>query len=109
AGDAGRWNHGGCETMQDPPSFSEARILVVDDEPPNVKLLQIALERAGYVNVQATTDSRRVAGLLTDFEPDLILLDLLMPHLDGFAVMDQLSSLVPSNTYLPVLVLTADV
>src|SRR5712691_3902934 len=95
--------------MQDPSSFSEARIIVVDDEPPNVKLLQIALERAGYVNVQATTDSRRVAGLLTEFEPDLILLDLLMPHLDGFAVMDQLSSLVPSNTYLPVLVLTADV
>ncbi|MGH2555409.1 MAG: ATP-binding response regulator [Actinomycetota bacterium] len=89
--------------------LDEARILVVDDEPPNVRLLQRVLEQAGYVNVEATTDSRRVAGLLTGFAPDLILLDLLMPHLDGFEVMDQLTRLVPSSTYLPILVLTADI
>jgi K+-sensing histidine kinase KdpD len=95
--------------MQDAPALTEARILVVDDELPNVQLLQRALEQAGYVDVQVTTDSRRVAGLLTEFEPDLILLDLLMPHLDGFEVMDQLSRLVPPSTYLPILVLTADI
>jgi signal transduction histidine kinase len=95
--------------MPDAPSLSDARILVVDDEPPNVQLLQTALKRAGYINVKATTDSRRVAGLLTEFEPDLILLDLLMPHPDGFRVMEQLSRLVPPSTYLPVLVLTADI
>jgi K+-sensing histidine kinase KdpD len=95
--------------MEDGRPLDDARILVVDDEPPNVRLLHRALERAGYVNVEATTDSRRVAGLLAEFEPDLILLDLLMPHLDGFEVMDQLTRLVPPSTYLPVLVLTADI
>jgi K+-sensing histidine kinase KdpD len=95
--------------MEEERSLSEALILVVDDEPTNVHLLQGALKRAGYVNVVATTDSRRVAGLLSEFEPDLILLDLLMPHLDGFGVMDQLSRLVPSSTFLPVLVLTVDI
>ena len=95
--------------MRDTSLLSEARILVVDDEPANVQLLQRALERAGYVNVEATTDSRRVAGLLTEFQPDLILLDLVMPHLDGFEVLEQLAHLVPSSTYLPVLVLTADI
>ncbi len=94
--------------MEEGRPLDEARILVVDDEPPNVRLLQRLLEQAGYVNVETTIDSRRVAGLLTGFEPDLILLDLLMPHLDGFAVMDQLTHLVPSSTYLPILVLTAD-
>ena len=94
--------------MEEGRPLDEARILVVDDEPPNVRLLQRLLEQAGYVNVEATIDSRRVAGLLTGFEPDLILLDLLMPHLDGFEVMDQLTRLVPSSTYLPILVLTAD-
>jgi signal transduction histidine kinase len=96
-------------SMRDTPSLDEARILVVDDEPANVQLLQRALEQAGYVNVEATTDSRRVAGLLTEYEPDLILLDLVMPHLDGFEVLEQLAHLVPASTYLPVLVLTADI
>jgi signal transduction histidine kinase len=96
-------------TMQDLPTLREARILVVDDELPNVELLQFSLEQAGYVNVATTTDPRRVAGLVTDFEPDLILLDLLMPHLDGFQVMEELPQLIPSGTYLPVLVLTADI
>ncbi len=95
--------------MEDGRPLDDARILVVDDEPANVRLLQRALERAGYVNVETTTDSRRVAGLLAEFEPDLILLDLLMPHLDGFEVMDQLTRLVPPSTYLPVLVLTANI
>ena len=98
-----------CVNMEEGRPLDEARILVVDDEPPNARLLHRALERAGYVNVVATIDSRRVAGLLTEFKRDLILLDLLMPHLDGFEVMDQLGQLVPSSTYLPVLVLTADV
>src|SRR5437899_2900943 len=95
--------------MQDAPSPSEARILVVDDELSNVQLLQGALKRAGYLNLEVTTDPRKVAGILAEFDPDLILLDLFMPNLDGFEVMEQLSHRVPSSTYLPVLVLTADV
>src|SRR5919106_937017 len=94
--------------MVDRPSFAEARILVVDDEPPNVELLLRALLQAGYLNLEGITDPRRVSGLLTEFQPDLILLDLLMPQLDGFEVLKMINVAVPSATYLPVLVLTAD-
>lgn len=86
----------------------DARILVVDDEQANVQLLERILEMAGYQHVVSTTDPRQVLDLLHTFQPDLILLDLLMPHLDGFAVMEWLHSVVPVDSYLPVLVLTAD-
>lgn len=88
---------------------TEGRILVVDDEEANVLLLKRTLERAGYVDVAVTTDSRQVAELVIEFQPDLILLDLLMPHLDGFAVLEQLRSMIPEGTFLPVIVLTADI
>jgi len=88
--------------------LNTARILIVDDEPANVDLLQFALKRAGYRDVKSTIDPMKVAGLFTEFDPDIILLDLHMPGLDGFEVMAQLSDLVPPDTYLPVLVLTAD-
>src|SRR5713226_3465362 len=54
-------------------------------------------------------DARQILALFSESRPDLILLDLVMPQLDGFAVMQQLQPLVPEGTYLPVLVLTADV
>ena len=86
---------------------TDARILVVDDEPANVRLLQHLLDQAGYKNVRATTDPRHVRTLYEEFQPDLILLDLMMPYLDGIAVMAQLP--VPAGEYMPILVLTADV
>jgi signal transduction histidine kinase len=87
--------------------LTDARILVVDDEPANVGLLQHLLDQAGYRNVRATTDSREVRTLYEEFQPDLILLDLMMPHLDGVGVIAQLP--IPAGDYMPVLVLTADV
>jgi putative two-component system response regulator len=94
--------------MPSPKHAPDARILVVDDEEANVALLERLLGMAGYRNVVSTTDPRNVRELLHEFRPDLILLDLLMPHLDGFAVMELLASEVPVDSYLPVLVLTAD-
>ncbi len=85
-----------------------ARILIVDDEPANVRLLERLLQGAGYTQLEKTTDSRQVLALYQTFHPDLILLDLLMPHLDGVAVLEQLRSVIPSGEYVPVLVLTAD-
>lgn len=85
-----------------------ARILVVDDEQSSVRLLERMLERAGYTNVQSTTDPRRVDDMVTEAEPDLILLDLMMPDLDGWEVLDRLRAIVPDNSYLPVIVLTGD-
>src|SRR5713226_3644717 len=85
---------------------TQARILIVDDEPVNVRLLERVLADAGYRNTRSTTDSREVLALYETFKPDLILLDLMMPHFDGVAVMGQLA--IPRYVYLPVLVLTAD-
>jgi signal transduction histidine kinase len=84
------------------------RILVVDDEPMNLVLLSEIIEEAGFTTVQTTTDPREVSTLLTEYRPDLLLLDLMMPHLDGFAVMEQLRGTLPADAFLPVLVLTAD-
>ena len=90
-------------------TYEDARILLVDDEPPNVELLKRALAHAGYRNVMGTTDPRSVIGLLSEFDPDLILLDLFMPPPDGFEVLDHLRRVLPPDSYLPVLVLTADI
>lgn len=88
--------------------FHDGRILIVDDEPANVILLERLLASSGYGNVASTKDSREVLSLYLEFRPDILLLDLMMPHLDGFQVMEQLKSVVPPGTYFPILVLTAD-
>jgi signal transduction histidine kinase len=85
-----------------------ARLLVVDDEQANVRLLERMLARAGFTSVASTTDPRQVLPLYRSFDPDLILLDLGMPHLDGYGVMAELRQAVPEGTYLPILVLTAE-
>jgi putative two-component system response regulator len=90
------------------PKFEDARILVVDDEDANIQLLKRILAPAGYHNLTSTTDPTEVFELLEEDEPDLILLDLLMPRMDGFAVMEALRARVPNGTYLPILVLTSD-
>src|SRR5262245_29412166 len=84
-------------------------ILIVDDEPANIHLLEQILQQSGYTNYRGVTDPRQALPLFEEFKPDLILLDLLMPHLDGYAVMKQVASRVPPGTYLPILVLTADI
>src|ERR1700675_3594327 len=91
------------------PALQEARILIVDDEQGNVDLLKRVLALGGYEHVWGTTDPREFQGLFSEFRPDLILLDLFMPHLDGFAVLAQLQLAVPPSSYLPVLVLSADI
>src|SRR5712691_9351198 len=90
-------------------TLTRAKILIVDDQESNVRLLERLLQQAGYTTLQSTTDPRLVVPLFTEFRPDLILLDLMMPHLDGFAVMRALEVHVPAEHYLPILVLTADI
>ena len=96
------------ESMID-SSFKKANILIVDDQEPNVEILHEFLEMQGYLNVKSTTDPREVLSLYKSFQPDLILLDLTMPHLTGFEVMEQLKSILGENSFLPILVLTADI
>jgi putative two-component system response regulator len=87
----------------------EAQILIVDDQEANVRLLEAILRQAGYSNFLSTTDSRQVRDFYESLHPDLLLLDLMMPNLDGFQVLAQLGALVPDGDYLPILVLTADI
>lgn len=82
-----------------------ACILVVDDQPVNVKLLEKVLVAEGYLNIISTTDSREAVNLFQAHQCDLVLLDLNMPHIDGFAVMQALQDI--TEDYPPVLVLTA--
>jgi len=92
--------------MFDTINYFNSKILIVDDEPANVKLLDNMLRQAEYTSIETTTDSREVVEIYQKFQPDLVLLDLKMPHLDGFQVMEALNK-IENKGYLPVIVLTA--
>lgn len=98
-----------AEPGTDQGHSAQARILVVDDEAANVRLLELVLGRAGYSNVRTTVDSRTVAAMVRDWSPDLILLDLAMPAPDGFAILEQMGVGQPRSERIPIIVLTADV
>lgn len=87
--------------------FASMSVLVVDDNPLNVELLSTLLRQLGLTRVSTELDSRCVADQLPTVEPDLVLLDLHMPHVDGHDVLAQIRAYA-AGTYLPVLVLTAD-
>src|SRR5262249_41891263 len=89
--------------------LESARVLIVDDQRPNVLMLETLLRQSGFVNVRGITDAREAAATFTEMQPDLVLLDLLMPHLDGYGVIAQLRPLIPPSTFLPILMLTADI
>lgn len=84
----------------------DRHILIVDDEPANLKLLDKMLGGQGYRNLVLAADPREVVGLYRTTRPDLILLDINLPHLDGYQVMEQLKAL--NDPLLPpIVILTA--
>ena len=83
-----------------------ASILIVDDQQANVQLLEQMLQGAGYQNLSSTMDPFAVSAMHRDQHYDLILLDLQMPGMDGFEVMDALKEVDPQG-YVPILVVTA--
>ena len=85
----------------------DARILVVDDHEPSAETIQKVLRKAGYREVTITSDPRKVLALFREIGPDILLLDIRMPHLDGFAVLRQVRAR-NGEGYLPVLVITGD-
>ncbi len=89
-------------------NLKDARMLIVDDQESNIAILEDLLLIKGYTQVKVTTDSREVASLVDTFEPDILLLDLMMPHMSGFEVMELLKSKGKINGFMPILVLTAD-
>lgn len=90
------WNH-------------NAKFLIVDDQEYNISLLQRILTRAGYTNLVATTNPLELESLYAEHRPDIVLLDLHMPEMDGFTALQCLREWTPEGEYLPILVLTADV
>ena len=83
-----------------------ANCLIVDDQEFNILLLEQLLRRAGYAHISSTRDPRAVCALHRDHHYDLILLDLQMPGMDGFEVMEGLKA-IETDGYIPVLVITA--
>lgn len=103
----------GAERPADQPFRSmrvltEATVMIVDDHPPNVTLLEMLLRSAGVARVHGLTDPSEAVTRCLELRPDLLLLDLHMPEVDGFAVMEALGAALEKEAFLPVLVLTAD-
>jgi len=84
------------------------RILAIDDEEANVRLLQNILEREGYSQICGLTDPTRALSTHIEWQPDLVLLDLMMPEIDGFQLLEAFSRHAAPDEFRPVLVLTAD-
>ena len=85
-----------------------AEVLVVDDEPANVALIETILERNGFTQVRSVTDPRQFRQVFVEQQPDIVLLDLHMPHVDGIALLAMIRELRREGEFLPALVLSAD-
>ncbi|MDY7098222.1 MAG: response regulator [Pseudomonadota bacterium] len=92
----------------DPQEILSRRILAIDDEEANVLLLRNLLQREGYSDVHCLTDSSKALQTYIELQPDLVLLDLMMPEVDGFQLLEAFSRHDAADEFRPVLVLTAD-
>jgi len=90
-------------------NLTASRILIVDDRPSNVMLLEGILQEENFTSFRSISDAREVLAAFNEYLPDLVLLDLQMPYLDGFAVMKQLQACITPGDFLPILVVTADI
>lgn len=97
-----------ARTMISEPLLHRMKILVIDDDRLTVTLLEKLLLRHGYNRVVGITNSRAALETCSAFDPDLVLLDLIMPEIDGYAILEGLRADV-SERFLPVVVLTADI
>lgn len=102
-GDEQRWRQD-----TDVLDVKSARILLVDDQPANILVLESVLEAADFTDVVSTTDPGEVVLLCAEQQPDLIVLDLHMPELDGFELLGRLAPWTRGSRRLPVIVATAD-
>lgn len=85
-----------------------ARVLIIDDQEVSAHLLALILEREGFTNVLCIPDSAKAIAAFDVFQPDIVLLDLMMPGLDGFTLIELLRRRTAPEAFLPILVLTAD-
>lgn len=99
---------GNPSLAREEPAVPRARILIIDDQEADILLLERMLEQAGYTEVTGITDPRLALSAFLETQPDLVLLDLIMPEVDGFTVLSRLRARIPRGDYVPILVLTAD-
>jgi putative two-component system response regulator len=90
------------------PANPDAVILIVDDEPANVRLLDRMLARAGYASVHTTTSVADALAIFVRTTPDIVLLDLHMPEMDGIALMRRFQAMLAPGDFLPMVMLTGD-
>jgi DNA-binding response OmpR family regulator len=94
--------------MITPEQIFEGKILLIDDEPANVMLLEQTLRQGGYSSIKTITDPSEALETYKNFNPDLVLLDLNMPKMNGFQVMEQIKESDP-NTKVSIMILTAQI
>ena len=94
--------------MESSAALTGAKILVVDDQESNARLLERLLQSAGVTQVHTLSDSRDAVRTCLTLEPDIMLLDLHMPYLDGVEVLTALHAALPPGVFMPVIVVTAD-
>jgi putative two-component system response regulator len=93
--------------MSSDPLLQRMKILIVDDEPANVALLEEILVENEFTRFESVTDSKKAFDVCQNFQPDLVLLDLMMPPPDGFTILERLRA-ETYETFLPIVILTAD-
>jgi putative two-component system response regulator len=85
---------------------SFAKILIVDDDEEAQALYRSILAAEGYVNIRTALDPRGVLALFVEYDPDILILDIMMPHLDGIELLSILQKSVSEGLSFPVLVVT---
>lgn len=92
----------------DEQQLLDAKILVIDDADANLRLLETLLSKEGFSQVVSTTEPTKAIELFNALKPDLVLLDLMMPEMDGYEVLHLLQQHIAKDEFLPILILTAD-
>ena len=85
----------------------QSRILIADDRIATVRLIENMLNRIGYRELKCLTDPRQIFGLIDEWKPALLILDILMPEVNGFEVLDRLRNRTPREQWIPILVVSA--
>ena len=96
------------ELFPDEKELHAAKILIVDDEDTCIRCLEWALRKADFLNFRSLTDATLAREAFLKFQPDLVLLDLNMPILDGFGLLAQLRAGETAGDFVPVLILTGE-
>jgi CheY-like chemotaxis protein len=90
-------------------THSSTKVLIIDDQEPNLILLASILENSGYSNIVTLQDSRKAIEEVEKMQPDIVLLDIMMPHVTGYDILQHLKENGKLTGTMPVIVLTADI